>query len=311
LRADGKSRSLVRRQIGIEVPLTTLIGMEWNALTYAGHTVWNVHAERDGNGYVGGSKRRPRDEWQICRDTHKALISEEQAEGLIEALENSKVGKAVSRAKAAGSPYLLTPLLETPEGRKWQGERRRYYRLKAENGKRGNMVPLDDLHEAVLDQVMTDAQSPEFVRELGREARKMARKKDPAKPLRQELAEIDRKISRAGELSLQLEDPTPMIRIINSLNGERKLVTRDIKELDKDAAVRDALANITDDQVATVLKEAADPKALLATVVDRITLDPDTLECQIHYRLPKWLCVASPRGNDSWPLVRRAVCFPS
>jgi hypothetical protein len=45
------------------------------------------------------------------------LISEEQAEGLIETLENSKVGKAVSRAKAAGSPYLLTPLLETPEGR--------------------------------------------------------------------------------------------------------------------------------------------------------------------------------------------------
>jgi hypothetical protein len=130
--------------------------MEWNALTYAGHTVWNVHAERDGGGYVGGSKRRPRHEWKICRDTHEALISEEQAEGLIETLENSKVGKAVSRAKAAGSPYLLTPLLETPEGRKWQGERRRYYRLKAEGGKPGNMVPLDDLQSAVLDQVMTE-----------------------------------------------------------------------------------------------------------------------------------------------------------
>ncbi len=297
-RADGESRSLVRREIGIKVPLTTLIGMEWNALTYAGHTVWNVHAEREGGGYVGGSKRRPRDEWQICRDTHEALISEEQAEGLIEALENSKVGKAVSRAKAAGSPYLLTPLLETPEGRKWQGERRRYYRLKAEDGMPGNMVALDDLQSAVLDQVMNDAQSPEFVHELGKEARRIAKRQDPAQPLRRQLAEIDRKISRAGELSLQLEDPTPMIQMINELNGERKLLSKDIRELDKDAAVRDALANITDDQVATVLKDAADPKTLLATVVDRITLDPDTLECQIHYRLPKWLCMASPRGFE-------------
>jgi len=294
-RADGESRSLVRRQLGIEVPLTTLIGMEWNALTYAGHTVWNVHAEREGGGYVGGSKRRPRDEWQIYRDTHEALITEEQAEGLIEALENSKVGKAVSRAKAAGSPYLLTPLLETPEGRKWQGERRRYYRLKSEGGKPGNMVSLDDLQGAVLDQVMTDAQSPEFVHELGKEARRIAKRQDPANPLRRRLAKIDRKISRAGELSLQLEYPAPMLRMVDEFERERKILAAEIADMDKDAAARIALANITDDRVATVLKESADPKALLKTVVNRVTLDPGTLECQIHYQLPRWLCVASPR----------------
>jgi hypothetical protein len=32
-----------------------------------------------------------------------------------------------------------------------RGERRRYYRLKAEDGKPGNMVSLDDLQGAVLD----------------------------------------------------------------------------------------------------------------------------------------------------------------
>ena len=58
----------------------------------------------------------------------------------------------------------------------------------------------------------------------------------------------------------------------------------------KGAATRIALANITNDQVASVLKESADLKALLKTVVSRITLDPGTLECQIHYQLPKWLC---------------------
>lgn len=297
-RAAGESRSVVRREMDLDIPLTTLIGMEWNALTYAGHTVWNVHAEREGGAYVGGSKRRPRQDWHISRDTHTPLISEQEAEFLIDALENSKVGKAVARAKAAGSPYLLTPFLETPDGRTWKGERQRYYRLKSKDGKPGNMVPLDPLQSAVLDQVMADAQSPKFVHELAREARRVAKRQDPAIPLRREVAEIDRKISRAGELSLQLEDPAPMLRMVDKFERERKLLTAEIADLDKDAATRIALANITDDQVATVLKESADPKALLKTVVSRITLDPGTLECQIHYQLPRWLCMASPRGFE-------------
>ena len=89
-----------------------------------------------------------------------------------------------------------------------------------------------------------------------------------------------------------------MVRMIDKLEVERQLLTKDIEELDKEAAARNALANITDDQVATVLKEAADPKALLKTVVGRITLDPGTLACQIHYQLPRWLSMASPRGFE-------------
>jgi len=172
------------------------------------------------------------------------------------------------------------------------------------------MVPRDPLQGAVLDQVMADAQSPKFVHELAREARRVAKRQDPAIPLRREVAEIDRKISRAGELSLQLEDPAPMLRMVDKFERERKLLTAEIADLDKDAATRIALANITDDQVATVLKESADPKALLKTVVSRITLDPGTLECQIHYQLPRWLCMASPRDSDSCPLIRRTVNLP-
>ena len=89
-----------------------------------------------------------------------------------------------------------------------------------------------------------------------------------------------------------------MLRMIDELERERKLLAAEIVELDRDADARNALANITDDQVATVLKEAADPKALLKTVVGRITLDPGTLACQIHYQLPRWLCVASPGGFE-------------
>ena len=259
-RATGEPRAHVRRDMGLTISVSTLIGMEWNALTYAGHTVWNVHAERDGGGYVGGHKRRPRDDWHICRDTHEALISEEEAEGLIEALENSNISKAISKAKAAGSPYLLTPLLQTPEGQQWTGDRRRYYRLKNKRGERSSSVPLEPLQGAVLNQVMADAQSPEFVHELAAEARRVAHTDDPAKPLRRQFEKLEQKVAKAGELALKLEDPEPMLKIIETTRREQK--------------------------------------ALLNTVVSRITLDPDTHECQIHYQLPMWLNVASPRGFE-------------
>ena len=242
--------------------------------------MWNVHAERDGGGYVGGHKRRPRDDWHICRDTHKALISEEEAERLIDALENSNISKAISQAKAAGSPYLLTPLLETPDGRQWTGDRRRYYRLKNKRGERSSSVPLEPLQGAVLNQIMADAQSPEFVHELAAEARKVAQTDDPAKPLRRQFEKLEQKIAKAGELALKLEDPEPMLKIIETTRCEQKALTEEIQSLDKESAVRNALANITDEQVATILKDAVEPKALLNTVVSRITLDPGTHECQ-------------------------------
>jgi len=53
---------LLRNQLGLDLADTSLIGIEWNALTYSGATVWNVTAERIGGRYKGGSKRRPRAE---------------------------------------------------------------------------------------------------------------------------------------------------------------------------------------------------------------------------------------------------------
>jgi hypothetical protein len=66
----------------------------------------------------------------------------------------------LSRAKPSGSPYLLTPLLQTPDGEPWTGDRRRYYRLKGKRGNRSHSVPLELLQEAVLEQILVDAQSP-------------------------------------------------------------------------------------------------------------------------------------------------------
>ena len=58
LRAEGLGRGTLVRRLALPWPETTLNGMEWNALTYAGHTVWNVHNEVGTDGYKGGTKRR-------------------------------------------------------------------------------------------------------------------------------------------------------------------------------------------------------------------------------------------------------------
>ena len=85
-RAAGIAAIQAQELAGLKKPKTSLIGVEWNALTYAGHTVWNVHSEQTEDGYAGGTKRRPRSEWLIKRDTHQALITEEDAETLLSRL---------------------------------------------------------------------------------------------------------------------------------------------------------------------------------------------------------------------------------
>lgn len=91
-------------------------GIEWNALTYAGHTVWNVHNETTNDGYVGGTKRRPREEWVIQRETHPALITDAEAESILERLDRGRLPNYRTR-----KGQLLSGVLVTPEGVAWHG----------------------------------------------------------------------------------------------------------------------------------------------------------------------------------------------
>lgn len=162
-RAAGVPRPRAIARSGIALRSNTLIGMEWNALQYAGHTVWNVHAERGEHGYVGGQKRRPRSEWVIGRDTHLGLITEEEAEQLLARLE----AKALSRGslnggqRDRGSPALLGGLLFAPDGTKWWSERDRY-RWQPPGGGSSRSVPRHAVEGPVLDQVLGDIASPAF-----------------------------------------------------------------------------------------------------------------------------------------------------
>src|SRR6202034_3447878 len=79
-RASGHSRPDAASLTGLDISTGTFVGIEDNALVYAGHTVWFRHNEKIKGAYRGHIKVRPRDEWVVNLNTHEAMISDVQAE---------------------------------------------------------------------------------------------------------------------------------------------------------------------------------------------------------------------------------------
>lgn len=201
-RATGVPRTQALKDARLTYGPTTMIGVEWNALTYAGHTVWNRHAPEG-----TGRKRRSRSDWQITRDTHAALISDAEAESILSQLETSDIGHAVTRAKASQSTCLLTGLLYTSEGQMWVGHGK-YYRLKKKGTQRGKLVLAATIDLAVMEQVRCDTRSDVFLQKLLDSARKSKVAKDPASEIESRIQQLEKEKGRAAQLALTSDAPT-------------------------------------------------------------------------------------------------------
>lgn len=315
-RAKGTSRALAAREAGLTMPANTLVGIEWNALTYAGHTVWNVHNERQpGVGYPDGRKRRPRAEWMIQRGTHKALITERQAEQVLGRLE---VG-AGKRVRRRGDTYLLSGILRAPDGTAWHGAGLGRYRYERA-GVPSAYVRASEIEQPVVRKVMEDLQAPATVLALTRAAQAQASELegDPATELRKAAKAAQAKIDRMLELAAGMDDPAPVLRKVEQLEQERAGIAARIAHAEAAYVERSYLSKITEHHVRALLvdfareiQQADRPhlKEALARMVDRIELDPATLACVIHYRIgaigrDK---VASPRVADLNPTLRLAM----
>ena len=295
-RARGVPRVMARSSI--DMPATSLIGIEWNALTYAGHTVWNRHAP---NGR--GTKLRPRAEWQIKRDTHPALISDAEAESILSQLSTSSVGDAIRRAKAASSGHLLTGLLWSGE-QMWVGHGK-YYRLRAQ-GKRGKLVPAAPVDAAVLEQVGIDMQSTEFLQELLSVAQRSPSAIDPAAPIDEQIAKLEREKARAAELALTGDGI--FLQLVRERSTQIEALRREAAALRKDSTLSEHIGRLTVDKLRAMVDDA-DPEQALQIFVERIELTPD-LTCQIRYKaIPgtRWRSMASPRVSDTSPHLARVV----
>lgn len=311
-RAAGVSRAYAARSAGIDLPQTTLIGIEWNALTYAGHTVWNVNAERatKGGGYKGGSKRRPRAEWVVNRGTHPALISDAQADAILARLEASS--RAGPRRRQ-DSTALLVGLLRAPDGRPWWSDGPGAYRL----GK-GRRIAQDELDGAVLASVTDALRTPAFARGLIDGARARSERSSVAGErgrMEKRIAAAGTKIARMMDLAAELADAGPALRQIDALERERKEAQARLVELQGAEAAAKAAAALSESGVQHLLADFAaglegtnreQQREALGLILSQIVLDPTSMRCEIHYRI-EGSRVASPRGAASTPLTAVAA----
>lgn len=285
-RAAGRPRSAVKDLLGLSG--STLVCLEWQALTYAGLTVWNMHAEQG-----SGRKRRPRDEWMVSPEpTHEALITREEAETLLERLERSPFGKRVGAGKRATSAPLLTGYLRTTDGRQWKADRN-YYRLDG-----AKYVRQSALDESVLAEIKSHLRTPESIRDLVRAATREAGL--DAKPIKVQLAAVERQIRKAIDFAATLDDPAPVARRVDELEQERRALTDELEEIHRELAARKAVATIGPADIQAIILDT-EPRTLLAAVVDHIKLDPD-MSGRIVYRLS----MASPRGFEGWTITAAA-----
>ena len=287
-RADGVPRAVAAKGTGRSE--SSLVDIEWNALTYAGHTTFGRHIDKRQRG-SGATKRHPRDKWQIERNTHEALIGEAQAECLLSALEASVVGEAVSRAKRARSGFLLTEVLEAPDGRRWEGSGK-HYRLKALGEAEGRWVPADLVDTAVLQKLREDLGAEAFLERLLDTSQAAAPKSDPTAPIRTEIARLAKEKDKAARLALG-EGGDAFVKLIPELSGRIAALEREMTALEAEATATHAVHRMTVADLRQLLASFDDDRALVAAL-QRVVLDPDTLGAEMTYRVS----MASPRGFE-------------
>ena len=310
LRAQGVARARAARQVALNLPDTTLLGIERNALTYAGHTVWNRHAERDGGSTVGGTRYRPRSEWVVQRDTHDALITEEEAESILSDLETRRRVTGRSDGKRT---YLLTGLMVSPDGESWCGDGGAY-RL----GK-GARIKADDVERAVVEAVIAQLMSDEMCNSIAEHYRRLADASEDTSErdrLARKTGELERKISRLAELLADTSKPAALMRQIESAESERESLLEQLADIDERRAqvrlirsisphaVRVALQSI----VAGLHEQPADKlRDALVQIVERVVLDPTTRSAACTLRVLSGEKLASPRRREAIPAYRTTV----
>ena len=308
LRALGVSRGQAIARLQLQWPASSTHSMDWQALTYAGHTVWNMHAERDGGAAADGNKRRPRTEWLIQRQTHPALITEAEAEAILVQQERSLQGRRVRE-----SPMLLSGILEAPDGTAWHSDGCGYYRLA-----KGRKLKAERIDQTVLGRLGEDLASDRTAQLLQVALEQLAC--GDGQPVDgRRLAALERRVStlaaqigRTVDLAAAAEDPAPILRRVSDLEHQRAELATQLGELRARRHQAASADTISTDQVRALLRRLmgeiaaradesdhrAEARQALSEVLERVVLDPDHLTVRLHYAVAAGVNLASPRGFE-------------
>ena len=163
----------------------------------------------------------------------------------------------------------------------------------------------------MIETVAQALQSPAFVAAAVKSTREKfaATHDEDIAEAREHIAKLDARSSKLLEMACDLKTPAPVLRRVDELERERGEVEQRIVGWEKEDESAQALANVTDAQVRTMLGHMADEmrlyernalKDFLTSILDRIELDPDQQTLQLCYRIPLrgGVSVASPRGFE-------------
>lgn len=295
-RAAREPRSAAVQRLRLPWSATTLIDVEWNALVYAGHTVWNRHREKKTRG-DGKPKRRPRSEWVIQPNTHPALITDLEAESIIAQLEGSTIAEALRNSRAHTSGYMLSGLLFSSDGRPWVGAGKRY-RLRPADGKPGKYVGREAIEAAVIGQVRQDSQDEAFIQRLTKATREWYPETDPGKDMDKEAQRLEKEAERAAKLALETSEPAPFISLMETKRRQAEAARRQAEAVRRDNEITRLARTVSAQTVRDAISADQGDAALIRGLVHRVVLEP-TLECTVEYlpALGRSLKMASPRRS--------------
>jgi DNA invertase Pin-like site-specific DNA recombinase len=312
LRAQGVPRGTAVARLHLPWPASSTQSMDWQALTYAGHTVWGMHAERAGGASLAGEKRRPRAQWQIQRNTHQALIGDDEAEAILRQLELGVQGR-----RLRASPLLLSGLLVTPAGQPWHSDGCGHYRA----GK-GRKLAAHRVEAAVLGQLERDLASDAAVTILLLQMRALAEGAAPVDGrtvagMEKRAAALLVQIGRTVDLAAQLDDPAPVLRRVRDLEHQRAELLAELSALQARKATAASAVGITADQVRGLLRRllaeiqgAAAGQGLhdqarmaLRETLERVDLDDKEKSpaLVLHYAVRTGDILASPKVSGQTP----------
>jgi DNA invertase Pin-like site-specific DNA recombinase len=297
-RAGGVPREAARRDAGLTIAPTSLIGIEWNALTYAGHTVWNVHREAG-----QGTKRRPRSDWQIRRGTHQPLVSDREAEAILAQLETSEHSAAMRAARAAGSRFLLSGILVTTDGRTWLGHGA-HYRLRKANDLAGRIVPARRVDEAVVETLRAFRTSERYLAWLLEQSRgARGSSAGPGGEIVTRIKKLEKERQRAAEAAIGSESAHIYEQLVDSRGRQIEALRHELAAIEREAAAESGMRDLGIEQVRELV-DSQDPVKVVRTLVERVVLEPD-LACQVRLRQAShnglWRPMASPEGSEAQP----------
>ena len=302
-RARNESRKALIKILELDVSYNSLIYLEESALTFAGHSVWNRHNEYVEGGYIGGNKYKDRSEWVIKRDTHEAMITEEEANTILSIREKGRV----NRKRYSVNNYLLSCLLKCSCGANLDGDSG-YYRCHNRCGTRG--IKKETLEQAVTKVLFEEFLSKENIIQLKKAVEDEIKQRHKGNhhllmQMEKELQDTESEINNLVKILPQMEHKRSLLERLDVLESSRLNLEVQIEE--EKRITPEVMINLTDKAINRFLEdyrdnlksgEAEKKKSVIRSLIESGEFDGNQLVLHPNVQQLTGVKMASPRGFE-------------